>query len=378
MIQIDDRHNYCAIRVVELLRTSPGIGGLEVVVRNFLLARPESVKARVVVYGRNAASCVLPRFFLPLASVTRVTSWRDAIVFLRATDVVHIHAPTLTYWPRGIVVLARLLRVPIVLTFHLPSEPARRKGWVGRRRQATDLRVRGALLEWCRVRCVSPSVQAAEEAARRFKNRVYVSELLNGVPEREARAWPPSSILEVAFVGRLSEHKNPLLFMEVLRWLASAGRQTVAHVVGDGPLRAEVEEVARELEGSSVKVEVHGFVEDPASVLSRCHLHVMVSRQEGCPTVAVEAACLGRPTMTRLGLTGMEEILGEQYIPVPAEATAADFGAALQRAANELSRLEVIGRAARNEFDTRGLSAAAAACRWVKLYRELHGDGSSQ
>jgi glycosyltransferase involved in cell wall biosynthesis len=196
------------------------------------------------------------------------------------------------------------------------------------------------------------------------------------VPEREARAWPSSSILEVALVGRLSEHKNPLLFMEALRWLASAGQETVAHVVGDGPLRAEVEKVARELEGSSVKVEVHGFVADPTSVLGRCHLLVMVSGHEGCPTVAVEAASLGRPTMTREGLTGMEEVLGEQYIPVPAEATAADFGAALHRAANELSRLEVIGTGARNEFDKRGLSAAAAASRWVKLYQELHSDGS--
>src|ERR1700737_2690123 len=119
--QNEDDQQFARIRVVQLLRSSPGIGGLEVVVRNFLETSPKDVETGVVVHRPNTASCVLPQFFLPHAVVDRVSSWRDVIVFLRATDVVHIHAPTLTYWPRGVVLLARLLRVSVVVTFHLPS-----------------------------------------------------------------------------------------------------------------------------------------------------------------------------------------------------------------------------------------------------------------
>ena len=121
----------------------------------------------------------------------------------------------------------------------------------------------------------------------------------------------------VLFVGRLVPYKGVDVLLEAL-----TGLNAVALIVGDGPLRAELEAHARQL-GISSRVRFLGSVADDelAALYRACHVFVLpsVTRQEAFGVVQLEAMAAGKPVVsTDLGTgVGWVNRHGETGFVVP-------------------------------------------------------------
>lgn len=90
----------------------------------------------------------------------------------------------------------------------------------------------------------------------------------------------------LAVIGRLSPEKGHAVLFEALRTLA---RPPTLLVAGEGPLRATLEQDAREL-----PVHFLGYLDDTRPVLAAADAVVMPSLTEGLPLTALEAMAAGR------------------------------------------------------------------------------------
>lgn len=153
---------------------------------------------------------------------------------------------------------------------------------------------------------------------RRLAGRVDVIE--NGIDpariRREANlaspvAPPPAGRTRVAIVGRLVPVKRVDRFLDACDVLAStSGREIEAVIVGDGPLRADLEARANRL--SRVSWTFTGFVGSPASILRSCDLLAISSDHEGLPMCLLEAIALGVPVVAR-AVGGIPPLLRNGY-----------------------------------------------------------------
>jgi len=107
----------------------------------------------------------------------------------------------------------------------------------------------------------------------------------------------PHEALVVGTVMRFSVEKRPLLWLEI----AAAVRRKLpsAHflIVGDGPLRSEMEARAAQ-EDLRNRVHFAGHQKDALAAISSMDLFLLTSREEGLPNVLVEAQALGVPVVT--------------------------------------------------------------------------------
>lgn len=105
--------------------------------------------------------------------------------------------------------------------------------------------------------------------------------------------WIPLGSYSIGWCGRLSEVKSPLRALETLAALRQRGGADFHLVmIGDGPLRAEVEQCVKEL-GLEEKVTLTGYHSDPPAVLKHCQLGLMTSNIEGFPNVILEMLASG-------------------------------------------------------------------------------------
>ena len=102
---------------------------------------------------------------------------------------------------------------------------------------------------------------------------------------------PP--LFTCAFVGRLSEEKNPLFLVELAKSLLPE-HNFLFRVAGEGPQRRQLEEavVREKLQGH---FNIHGHVDDVSSLLAESHCLLIPSHWEGMPLVLLEAGAAGIP-----------------------------------------------------------------------------------
>jgi glycosyltransferase involved in cell wall biosynthesis len=93
-------------------------------------------------------------------------------------------------------------------------------------------------------------------------------------------------------VGRMTEPKQYLRFLDVLAQLRDEGFDFSWHVLGDGAQRQAIEEKIQHLDLSD-RVFLHGLTDNPYKFMKNCDLFVLPSGWEGFPTVTVEAKILG-------------------------------------------------------------------------------------
>ncbi len=97
--------------------------------------------------------------------------------------------------------------------------------------------------------------------------------------------------LAVFYIGRLSEEKNPDVFVNVAK--ATAGQVTQPHffMVGDGPMRKEVLE---QINKNHIKSMTYlGYQSDVAKYLAAADVFVLPSAVEGFPLSILEAMAMG-------------------------------------------------------------------------------------
>ena len=108
-------------------------------------------------------------------------------------------------------------------------------------------------------------------------------------------------------VGRMTEQKKYLRFLDVLARLRDEGYGFSWHVLGEGAQRPEIEERIRTLRLED-RVFLHGLTDNPYKYMKNCDLFVLPSGWEGFPTVTVEAKVLGCPVLAT-DVSGIREQL---------------------------------------------------------------------
>jgi glycosyltransferase involved in cell wall biosynthesis len=167
----------------------------------------------------------------------------------------------------------------------------------------------------------------------------------------------------VVAVGRLVDQKNHELAIRAITRVPDA---TLA-IVGDGPLRVELERLAAEL---GAPVVFTGVRKDARALMGAADAVVMASRWEGLPLTALEALASGTP-LVATSVRGLRELVtdGENALLVPEDPEA--VAAALQRVLDDpelAARLGEAGRRVEGAGSDRELVAA-----FLDLYARLAG-----
>jgi glycosyltransferase involved in cell wall biosynthesis len=98
---------------------------------------------------------------------------------------------------------------------------------------------------------------------------------------------------QFVMVGRLEDRKRPLVAVRAFAALADRPDPPTLHLVGDGPLREEVEAAA------SDNVVVHGYVDDETlrEIIASSHAGVFLARREDFGITPIEYMAAGLPVL---------------------------------------------------------------------------------
>jgi len=141
--------------------------------------------------------------------------------------------------------------------------------------------------------------------------------ILNGTPLQrflQHRATPGLAAPRIRFgtVGRLAEQKDHATLIHAFGRVADVLPYSELSILGEGPLRATLEELVREL-GLQERIRFRGATSDAAKFLSELDVFVLSSRGEGLPIVILEAMAAGLPIVsTRVG--GTPEVAPEGHV----------------------------------------------------------------
>lgn len=126
----------------------------------------------------------------------------------------------------------------------------------------------------------------------------------------KARATDAANCLKILFVGRLVAVKQPEVFVRLARILEEKlpDHRLDFQIVGDGPLRAELETAVRDLKLDKNQVSFLGWQDDLNKIYGQADIFVLTSRYEGMPNVILEAMARGIPIVaTNVG--GVSELV---------------------------------------------------------------------
>jgi glycosyltransferase involved in cell wall biosynthesis len=294
----------------------------------------------------------------PLTGISLLVAlWRER----SHVDVVHAH--NLSWFGGLAVLMAKLLRKPILAKLPTALEWAFREG---------SLR----LLIFKNCDAIALLSQDTVEDFRRLgfpDSRIF--KITNGVSTRLFSAAPAGTRdadteLRVLFVGRLDRDKGLLDLLAIWPNVVAQARQPVRLVVcGEGPQEAELRAAVRAmgLEGS---VELKGRINDVASELQAASIFVLPSYVEGNSNAVLEAMAAGLPVLsTRVGgtplLVGSE---GADWLVEPRDRPGLEER--LLRLVNDRSLRERAGKAMRARIEAH-MTIEAVAERYCRAYDAL-------
>lgn len=176
---------------------------------------------------------------------------------------------------------------------------------------------------------------------------------------------PPDAFVFGA-MQRLSHEKNPLGLLDAFARIAGDAPRAWLVVVGDGPLRGEFEQHARD-HGIADKVRVLGARHDPERIYPLFDCYVLASLTEGLPLALLEAMACERPVIA--SAVGQIPTVLED---LPARLVEASDTGALSEAMREATHRRPPLPAMRQRVLAR-YSVARMARDYAGLYRELGG-----
>jgi glycosyltransferase involved in cell wall biosynthesis len=202
-------------------------------------------------------------------------------------------------------------------------------------------------------RAVSPEALVAGRAAAEMRREI---------------GTPPKAPVLVS-VGSLTPEKRMDRMLRVMQQVIDRMPNVYLWLVGDGPLRRELELQAEE-HGVAGQVHFVGIQADVASYLNAADLFVLTSDTEGIPGVVLEAGFLGLPVVaTRVG--GLPEcvIEGETGLLVEPEDEAA-LARAVVDLLQDLARRQAMGQRAQGWVRSR-FTMERIAGQYLEFYSEV-------
>ncbi len=179
--------------------------------------------------------------------------------------------------------ISALTRIPYVLTAHLGDVPGGVPEQTSHLFKMVDPFARIIWKRAAATTAVSSYVGALARAAYSADPHV----ILNGIAA-PANTGGPKISNKLLMVGRLSVQKNPLLAIESLALVRDL--PWTLDVIGDGPLRAPMEELARQ-NSMADRITFRGWLDarDVHAAMAEAEMLFIPSLHEGLPMAAIEA-----------------------------------------------------------------------------------------
>jgi glycosyltransferase involved in cell wall biosynthesis len=288
---------------------------------------------RLVIRAARQSDRSLPYHLIYLAEACRVLSW------LKASGARQIHAHFGTNSAEVAMLTNALGGPPYSFTAHGPEEFLRPIGLGEKIRRAafvvavssfgrSQLCLWSQYTDWSKIKIVHCGLEKS---------------YFQDAPDR------PAIAPRLLCVGRLVAEKGQLLLVEAAARLAGKGVPFEVVFAGDGPLRAQLEEMIVQ-HGLADRVRITGWISGAAvrdEILAARAL-VQPSFAEGLPVVIMEAMALRRPVLSTF-IAGIPELVlnGETGWLVPAAAVG-DLATAMERCLSstpeELRRMGELGQ----------------------------------
>jgi glycosyltransferase involved in cell wall biosynthesis len=250
---------------------------------------------------------------------------------------------------------------PCVSTVHAEASQAHvRKLW-----PAMEARL---LRRFRAIAAVSPAIR--DELVQRGVAPDLVRIVANGI--EDPAVGPAGSCVTkpfhptLVFVGRLAPEKNLHIALQSVARLRRQHEGIGLVIAGEGPLRAELAELARQL-GIDQAVQFHGHVNDVVPLLRQADCFVLPSRTEGVPIALLEAMAVGTPIVASAvgGIPAVVSKEAEAILVRPGEAD--DLVTAIQKVVDSPAVAATLKNAARSRY-----LAAFTAERLASDYADLY------
>lgn len=283
-------------------------------------------------------------------------------------DVIHVHG--LNYHTAVAAMMGRKLGKPTLVKLAnsgMASDIARTRS--GRQLAGSRRLLPAALRCDCFV-ALSPAIVEELRAAGVSGERIV--SIPNGVEIDEgieSRPRKPGKV-QVVFMGRLHHQKGADVLVEASRLLVERGTADwTVRIVGDGPVRSHLEDLADQRNLSAV-VEFVGEVGNPMSELDSADIFVLSSRTEGMSNALLEAMSRSKAVVAT-SIAGNAAVIshGETGLLVPPEDPVA-LADALERLAKDPDEIGRLGRNARSHIE-REYAISEIARRYLELYEAL-------
>lgn len=282
-------------------------------------------------------------------------------------DILHLHHPN----PAAVVAyLASGHRGPLVVTYHSDIVRQRVAG------AAFGPVLRRALGRAAAVVATSPNYVESSPVLSAYRARCRV--IPYGIPFEQFARADPAAVADlrarygrrtIISVGRLIYYKG---FEHLIRAMTEVEGRLL--VVGDGPLRGELEGLARRL-GVAEKVTLLGEIQNrdvtPFYHASDVFALASTARSEAFGIVQLEAMAAGLPVVNTRLESGVPFVSpdGVSGVTVPPEDPSA-LAAALNRLLDDAALRATYGAAGRRRVGEE-FSAEVMAARTLELYREI-------
>lgn len=290
----------------------------------------------------------------------------------RRYDLVHCHASKAGALGR---VAARIAGVPAVYTPHC-------FGWVGD--VPLSRKVFSTAVEWLLGRTASAAVVCVCDAERRWARRRRIAperrlwRIYLGVEDCARPPEPDPRLVALRGDGVLAAAVSVLREQKALDVLVDAAPSVLARVpqarvavVGNGPLRASLEERVRALGlDAEARFALLDFAGPPSRYLQSLDLFVLPSAWEAMPLSIMEALACGVPQVaTDVGGTreAVDDATGRVVPPRSPTALAEAIVALL---ADEPARAEM-GRASRRRYQERAFNIPRMVADTARLYEAV-------
>jgi glycosyltransferase involved in cell wall biosynthesis len=235
------------------------------------------------------------------------------------------------------------------------------------------------LLPWTDAVVTVSGGTAAQFATERVRYRDRFHVIHNGIPVDRFAAlsaqpgsqWPR---MRLGTVARLADVKDQATLIRAFEIVQGANPQAELHILGDGPLRANLESLSKRLELDR-RITFHGASPNVAEFLSRLDLFVLSSVSEGLPIAILEAMSAGLPIVsTRVG--GISEVATEHGVAEYCAPNDPGDLAKVIQSTLEPERLKVMGQTGQ-AIARRSFTVQAMAENYEALYRTLLSRQSS-
>lgn len=151
-----------------------------------------------------------------------------------------------------------------------------------------------ACSEGCRRAFVTALPQLADRCIAVRNCHRY--EDIRAMADEDAVTYSPDAIHAVT-VARMTPRKGVDRAIRAVAAARKAGHPLVLHIVGGGPMRSALQQLAEELAVTDAVI-FHGEMSNPYPYIKQADLMLLTSYHEAAPMVIEEARCLGVPILS--------------------------------------------------------------------------------